>query len=64
MVRNPTVNAGVPRDAGSIPGKVRLGRSLVVGNGHPLQYSCLENSVDRDEPGGLQSVGLQRVGFN
>ena len=32
------------RDLGSIPG---LGRSPGVGNGYPLQYSCLENSVDR-----------------
>ena len=34
-------NAG---DLGSIPG---LGRSPGEGNGYPLQYSCLENSVDR-----------------
>ena len=34
-------NAGGP---GSIPG---LGRSSGVGNGNPLQYSCLENSMDR-----------------
>ena len=27
---------------------------------YPLQYSCLENSMDR-EPGGLQSIGSQRV---
>ena len=33
-------NAGNP---GSIP---RLGRSLGEGNGNPLQYSCLENSMD------------------
>ena len=31
-------------DSGSIPGS---GRSLGGGNGHPLQYSCLENSVDK-----------------
>ena len=31
-------------DPGSIPGS---GRSPGEGNGHPLQYSCLENSVDR-----------------
>ena len=31
------------------------------GNGHPLQYSCLKNST-ADEPGRLQSMGLQRVG--
>ena len=44
MVKNPPVNAGDARDAGSIPG---LGRSLGVGSGNPLQYSCLKNSVDR-----------------
>ena len=31
------------------------------GNGNPLQYSCLGNPMDR-EPGGLKSMGLQRVG--
>ena len=31
-------------DPGSIPG---LGRSPGVGNGNPLQYSCLENPMDR-----------------
>ena len=31
-------------DLGSIPG---LGRSPKEGNGYPLQYSCLENSMDR-----------------
>ena len=30
------------------------------GNGNPLQYSCLENPMD-EEPGGLQSMGSQRV---
>ena len=45
-------------DLGSIPGS---GRSPVEGNGNPLQYSCLENSMDREEPGGLQSMGSQRV---
>ena len=41
MVKNPTADAG---DTGSIPG---LGRSSGGGNGSPLQYSCLENSMDR-----------------
>ena len=41
MVKNLPANAG---DAGSIPG---LGRSPGVGNGNPLQYSCLENPTDR-----------------
>ena len=31
------------------------------GNGNPLQYSCLENSMDREEPGGLQSMRTVRV---
>ena len=41
MVKNPFANAG---DVSSIPG---LGISPGVGNGNPLQYSCLENSTDR-----------------
>ena len=41
MVKNPPANAG---DMGSIPGS---GRSLGEGNGNPLYYSCLENSMDR-----------------
>ena len=43
---------------GSIPG---LGRSPGEGNGCPLQYFCLENSMDKGTLP-LQSVGLQRVG--
>ena len=45
MVKNPPANAGDVRDVGSIPG---LGRSPGEGNGNPLQYSCLENSMDRE----------------
>ena len=41
VVKNMPANSG---DAGLIPG---LGRSPGVENGNPLQYSCLENSVDR-----------------
>ena len=44
MVKNPPANAGDARDVGSIPGS---GRSPGEGNGSPLQYSCLENSMDR-----------------
>ena len=36
-----------------------LGISPGGGNGDPLQYSCLENSMD-EELGGLQSMGSQR----
>ena len=50
-------NAG---DLGLIPG---LGRSPEEGNGYPLQYSCLENPMDR-KPGGLQSMGSNRVGHD
>ena len=45
---------------GLIPGSER---SSGEGNGNPLQYSCLENSMT-EEPGGLQSMGLQRVGHD
>ena len=44
MVKNPPANAGDVRDTGSIPG---LGRSLGGGHSNPLQYSCLENPMDR-----------------
>ena len=44
VVKNPPANAGDARDVGSIPG---LGRSSGEGNGNPLQYSCLEKSMDR-----------------
>ena len=44
MVRNPPANAGDTRDAGSIPGS---GRCPGGGNSNPLQYSCLENPMDR-----------------
>ena len=47
-------------DLGSIP---RLGRSPGEGNDNPLQYLYLENPL-AEEPGGLQSMGLQRVGHN
>ena len=43
-VKNPSANAGDPRDMSSIPGS---GRSLGGGHGNPLQYSCLENPRDR-----------------
>ena len=39
-----SLNAGELRDVGSIPG---LGRSPGEGQGNPLQYSCLENPMDR-----------------
>ena len=44
VVKNPPINAIDIRDTGSIPGS---GRSPGEGNGNPLQYSCLENPMDR-----------------
>ena len=44
VVKNPPVNAGDTGDASSISGS---GRSPVVGNGNPFQYSFLENPMDR-----------------
>ena len=44
MVKNLPASAGDIRDPGSIPGS---GRPPGEGNGNPLQYSCLENSMDR-----------------
>ena len=43
-VKNPSANAGDARDAGLISGS---GKSPGERNGHPLQYSCLENPMDR-----------------
>ena len=45
VVKNPPANAGELRHMGLIP---ESGRSPGVGNGNPLQYSCLENSRDRE----------------
>ena len=55
--KSPACNAG---DLGSIPDS---GRSLGEGNGNPLQYSCLENPMDK---GAWQAIvyGIARVGHN
>ena len=55
VVKKSACNAG---DPGSIP---ELDRYPGGGHGKPLQYSCLENPMDR---GGWQAIGLQRVGHN
>uniref|UniRef100_A0A4W2H187 Nucleoporin Nup54 alpha-helical domain-containing protein n=1 Tax=Bos indicus x Bos taurus TaxID=30522 RepID=A0A4W2H187_BOBOX len=44
VVKNPPANAGDLRDMGVIPGS---GRSPAEEHGNPLQYSCLENPMDR-----------------
>ena len=60
LVENLPANTEDARDAGSIPG---WGRSLEVGNGNPLQYSCLENSTT-EGLGRVQPMGLLRVGHD
>ena len=54
MVKNSPVSAGNIRGAGSIPG---LGRFPGGGHGNPLQYSCLENPMDR----GAWGAAVHRV---
>ena len=49
MVKNPPANSGDLRDGGSIP---KSRRSPGGGNGNLLQYSCLENPMDRGAGGG------------
>ena len=58
VVKNPPANAGDRRDVGSICG---LGRSLWSGKWHPLQCSCLENSVGRGAWRAIKSTGSPRV---
>ena len=45
VVKNPPANAGDMRDSGSNPGS---GKSPGEGHSNPLQYSCLENTMDRE----------------
>ena len=46
MVKNLPASAGDPRDTSSIPG---LGGSPGIGNGNPLQYTCLRNPMDKGD---------------
>ena len=57
MVKNPSANAGDIRDMGSIPG---LGRCPEGGHGNLLQYSCLEDPIDR----GAWQAMVHRVAKN
>ena len=60
-VKNPPANAGDTRDTGSIPG---WGRSLGVGNGTPLQYSYLENPMDRGVAWQASVHKVAKIGHN
>ena len=55
VVKNLPANAGEVGDVGLIPGS---GRSPGGGHGKPLQYSCLENPMDR---GAWWATELRRV---
>ena len=60
MVKNLPANSGGTRDTVSIPGS---GRSPEAGNDNPLQYPCLENSMDReawrgDSPWSCKELGM------
>ena len=59
--KEPPANAGDTRDPGSTPG---LQGSPGGGDGPPLQYSCLENSMDRGAWQAIQSMGSQRLRHN
>ena len=54
LVKNLPANAGDARDKSSIPGSRT---SPGIGNGNPLQYSCLENSMGRGAWGGYSPWG-------
>ena len=54
LVAETRISACNVGDTGSIPGS---GRSPGEGNGYSLHYSCLENPMDREEPGRIQSIG-------
>ena len=61
MVKNPPANAGDIRNEGSIPG---LGRSPGEGSGNPLQYSCLENPMDRGAwQATVHKISKSRIGL-
>ena len=59
-MKNSLANAGDTGDVGSVPG---LGRSPGIGNGTPLQYSWLENSMDRGAWWAMVNE-VTRVGHN
>ena len=59
MVKNLPTSAGNTRDPSSIPGKER---SPGIGNGNPLQYSCLENPMDRKAMDHKELDATEQVG--
>ena len=60
VIKNPPADAGDKGDAGSMPGS---GRSPGGGHGNPLQYSCLEKSMNRGD-WQVTSMGLPSTGHD
>ena len=58
VIKNPPANEGDTRDSGLIPGS---GKSPGEGNGNPLQYSCLENRMDRQAWWAIKRMGRLNV---
>ena len=63
-VKKSACNAGDVRDMSYTSSVAELGKSPGERNGTPLQYSCLENPMDRGAWWAVWSMGLQRVGHN
>ena len=61
VVKNPPANAGDVRETGSVSGSER---SPGGGSGNPLQYSYLENPMDRGAWQATKTMGSQRVGHS
>ena len=61
MEKNPPANAGDVRELGLIP---KSGISHREGNGNPLQYSYLENPMDREADWQATGHGVARVGHD
>ena len=58
MTKDISANAGDTRHTGSVPGS---GRTPGEGNGNPLQYSWLENSMDRGASATVHEVAKSRT---
>ena len=63
LVKNPPADTGDAKDTGSSPG---LERYHGLGNGNPLQDTCLKNYMDRGiwQATVHQSMGSRRVGYD
>ena len=61
MVKNWPANAGEGRDVGLLPGS---GRPTGEGDGNPLQFYCLENSMHRGTWWATVYIGSQRLGHS